>query len=198
MERRVEKAVRSDRVEAEVRLIDWQKSMLSALLERLPPKTKAIINESVRSIGYGAEQVGEGQYDKEGRNITVSQGIVHPRYFIELALFEMGRGVEEWLREHGHDVPLADPRQHFAVAFALAILEPGRLEGAEWKKVAETYREAVFEGGFPKVDAQVLVEAEMLLAYERISRSQQEGTGTVLKVLFEEQSRGYLAGKAAL
>ncbi len=187
------------KLETRVELNAWQKEMLLEVLETLPPRVKEILNERVKLVEYGFERIGNGHYERENLRVTLSRGITHPRYFIELALHEIGHGFQDWLNEHGHKTPIPDVRQEYADAFALAILHPERLSEEKFREAGGAYRASVFGGEFPKIDAEQLVAKYLPAAEKALEEERKEygaeraGAEKFLTDAFRQQSSGYLA-----
>ena len=142
----------------EINLCDWQKKMLEEVLDKLDRNTIKIIEEAVSVVRYGSERIGNGHYREETHWVTISHGIQHPRYFIELVFHEIGHGVVDVLYKHKKISKEQSFDHLMADGLPLILFYPEALKLLGRKDIEEIYRKEVFGGKVPAIDIDALVK----------------------------------------
>ena len=88
----------------------WQKEMLEEAFQSLPQDVSEVLDSRVKRICYHDQAVTDGHLsilrsEDSGTNygnglITLGKNLLHPRYFLEMALHEIGHEFEDlFMRE---------------------------------------------------------------------------------------------------
>ncbi|MBI2139142.1 hypothetical protein HYU13_06125 [Candidatus Woesearchaeota archaeon] len=171
----------------------WERDILKKFFNQLPGFTIDRIRHGLKRIEPGREHTGQAHYDKGKRLITVSQGNLHPKYFLEVVCHEIGHALTEFPPP---DVNAPKDEDESADGFGLLLFYPELIdtllrEDVAWRIIREFHVMHTFNANVPSIKINRFAEPFVEKVFKGISNLTDQKTKTAMQRIFEHQHKGF-------